>query len=216
MRRSVESSHKRAVCWVQRDQRLVGGVSWRRDNNIVNNSWSVMREVRNLSSCESEFHGKESGAVRESLMNYICRKDREQTKTLAARCDAVASRMAQRLGARKHCNVEVKWLWLRQAMDEIELWNDVMWILMKLMGMNLVAGVESRLQQPREKITGTLIPDRDVEHEKRNCQRGFASLETIDGVTHEGNRSSIVEGVAGHELMIIDPMKWWGPGPSRQ
>ena len=41
MRRSVESSHKRAVCWVQRDQRLVGGVSWRRDYNIVNNSWSV-------------------------------------------------------------------------------------------------------------------------------------------------------------------------------
>ena len=42
--------------------------------------WSVMREVRDLSSCESEFHGKESGAVRESLMNYICRKDREQTE----------------------------------------------------------------------------------------------------------------------------------------
>ena len=36
-----KSSHKRAVCWVQRDQRLVGGVSWRRDYNIVNNSWSV-------------------------------------------------------------------------------------------------------------------------------------------------------------------------------
>ena len=30
--------------------------------------WSVMREVRDLSSCESECHGKESGAVRESLM----------------------------------------------------------------------------------------------------------------------------------------------------
>ena len=57
---------------------------------------------------------------------------------------------------------------------------------------------------------GTLIPDRDEEHEKRNCQRGS------DGVRHEGNRSSIVEGVAGHELMIIVPMKWWGPGPSRQ
>ena len=41
MRRSMESSHKRAVCWMQRDQRLVGGVSWRRDYNIVNNSWSV-------------------------------------------------------------------------------------------------------------------------------------------------------------------------------
>ena len=72
------------------------------------------------------------------------------------------------------------------------------------------------MQQPRDKITETLILDRDVEHEKRNCQRGFESLETIDGVTHEGNRSSIVEGVAGHEIMIIDPMKWRGPRPSRQ
>ena len=63
--------------------------------------WSVMREVGDLPSCESECHGKESGAVRGSLMNYICRKDREQTKTVAVHCDAVASRMAQRLGARK-------------------------------------------------------------------------------------------------------------------
>ena len=80
-------------------------------------------------------------------------------------------------------------------MDEIELWNDVMWILMNLMGMNLVAGVECLVQQPRDKITGTMILDRDVDHEKRNCQRGFESLETVDGVRHEGNRSSIVEGV---------------------
>ena len=84
------------------------------------------------------------------------------------------------------------------------------------MGMHSAAGAECLVQQPRDKITGALIPDRDVEHEKRNCQRGFESLETIDGVRHEGNRSSIVEGVAGHELMIIDPMKWRGPGPSRQ
>ena len=41
MRRSMESSHKRAVCRIQRGQRLVGGISWRRDNNIVYNSWSV-------------------------------------------------------------------------------------------------------------------------------------------------------------------------------
>ena len=71
---------------------------------------SVMREVRDLSSCESEFHGKESGAVRESLMIYICRKDGEKTETLAVYCDAVVSHMVQRLGAREHCNVEVKWL----------------------------------------------------------------------------------------------------------
>ena len=54
----------------------------------------------------------------------------------------------------------------------------------------------------------TMIPDRDTDHEKRNCQRGFESLETIDGVRHEGNRSSIVEDVAGHELLIIALMKW--------
>ena len=91
-----------------------------------------------------------------------------------------------------------------------------MWILTNLMGMNLVAGVECLVQQPQEKITGTLIPDRDVNCEKRNCQRGFECLETIDGGRHEGNWSSIVEGVAGHELMIIDPMKSWRPGPSMQ
>ena len=157
--------------------------------------WSVIREVRDLSSCESDCHGKESGAMRESLMNYICRKDGEKTETPAIRCDAVASRMVQRLSARKHCNVVVKWLRMRQAMDEIELWNDVMWILLNLMGMNLVAGVECLVQQPRDKVTVTMIPDRDVDHEKRNCQRGFESLETIDSVRHEGNRSSIVEGL---------------------
>ena len=70
-------------------------------------------------------------------MNYICRKDQEQMETCA-----VASRMVQRLGARKHCHVEVKWLWMRQAMGEIELWNDVIWMLMNLSGSNLVAGVE--------------------------------------------------------------------------
>ena len=99
--------------------------------------WSVMREVRDLSSCVSECNRKELGAMRESLMNYICRKDKEQMETRA-----VASRTIQRLGAKKHYHVEVKWLWLRQAMDEIDLWNDVMWMLMNLMGMKLVAGAE--------------------------------------------------------------------------
>ena len=98
--------------------------------------WSVMREVRDLSSCVPECNGEESGAMKESLMNYISHKDREQTETLAIHCDAVASRMVQRLGPRKHCHVVVKWLWLRQTMDKIEFWNDVMWILMNLMGMN--------------------------------------------------------------------------------
>ena len=48
------------------------------------------------------------------------------------------------------------------------------------------------MQQPKEKITGTLILDRDVDCEKRNCQRGFQSPETTDGGRHEGNQSSIV------------------------
>ena len=93
-------------------------------------------------------------------------------------------------------------------MDEIELWNDVLSLLMNLMGIKLVTRAECFVQQSRDKITGTLILDRDVERAKRNCQRDFESLETIDDVRHEGNRSSIVEEVAGHELSIMDPMKW--------
>ena len=53
-----------------------------------------------------------------------------------------------------------------------------------------------------------MILDRDVDREKRNCQRSFESLETIDGVRREGNRSSTVEWSAGHKPMIIEPMKW--------
>ena len=49
---------------------------------------------------------------------------------------------------------------------------------MNLMAMNSAAGAECLVLQPRDKITGSLIPDRDVDHEKRNCQRGFESLET--------------------------------------
>ena len=64
-----------------------------------------------------------------------------------------------------------------------------------------------------EKITGTLIPDRDANCEKK-CQRGIDSLETRDGARHEGSRLSIVEDVAGHELTIIVPMKWKSPGSS--
>ena len=80
VQRSVDSSHKRAVCWAQRNQRLVGCELLKRDNDIVNNSWVIMR-VR--------IHGKESVEVIESLMNYTCRKDRKQTETLSVQCDAV-------------------------------------------------------------------------------------------------------------------------------
>ena len=36
VRRSVDN----AVCWIQRDRRLVGGVSWSHNSKIVNSSWS--------------------------------------------------------------------------------------------------------------------------------------------------------------------------------
>ena len=55
--------------------------------------WSVMREVKDLSSSVSECHGKESGAMMESLMNHTYRKDKEQTERCAVHCDAEASRM---------------------------------------------------------------------------------------------------------------------------
>ena len=164
---------------------------------------SVMRKVRAASSDEAEFHGLGTGEVTRLLSKHICREDREQTKILVAYFDSMASHMEQQLGASESCNDKVKWLWMRQGIDKMELWT-----LTNLIGMHLVAGVECLVQQPREKITGT-IPDR----EKRNCQRGFESLETIDGGRrHEGNRSSIVEGVAGRELTINDLMKWWSQG----
>ena len=40
--------------------------------------------------------------------------------------------------------------------------------------------MERLVQQPQVKITATLIPDCDVDCEKRNCQHGFESLETIE------------------------------------
>ena len=143
---------------------------------------SVMRKVRAVSSDESG-----TGAVTRLLMKCI-RREREQKNTF--NFDSVASHMAQKLGASESCKDKVKWLWMRQRIDKIALWT-----LTNLMGINLVAGMECLVQQPKVKITWTLIPDRDVDCEKRNCQRGFESLETIDGGIHEGNQSSIVEGL---------------------
>ena len=93
----------------------------------------------------------------------------------------------QRLEAGTWDHIEVKCSWPQQAMDEKKFAMmrvpTESWKLMNLMGMNLVAGVECLVQQPRDKIMGTMIPDRDMDHEKRNCQRGFESLKTIDGET---------------------------------
>ena len=81
--------------------------------------WSVTQKVRALPSGESEFYAQESGAVRGLLMKHICHGAGEPTKTLVLHCDPVACRgMAQRLGTGKCRHIEVKWLWLQQAMDE--------------------------------------------------------------------------------------------------
>ena len=84
--------------------------------------WSETQKVRALSSGESEFYAQGSGAARGLLMKHICHKAGEATKTLVLHCDSVASRgMAQRLGAGKCRHIEVKLLWLQQAMDEKKL-----------------------------------------------------------------------------------------------
>ena len=52
-------------------------------------------------------------------MKHMCHEAGGPTKTLALHCDSVASRgMAQRLGAGKCRHIEVRWLWLQQAMNE--------------------------------------------------------------------------------------------------
>ena len=91
---------------------LMHGVQWLE-------GWSVTQKVRALSSGESEFYAQGSGAARGLSMKHICHEAGEPTKTLVLHCDSVASRgMAQRLGAGKCRHIEVKWLWLQQAMDK--------------------------------------------------------------------------------------------------
>ena len=122
--------------------------------------WSVTQKVRALSSGESEFYAQGSGAARGLLMKHICHEAGEPTKTLVIHSDSVASRgMAQRLGAGKCHHIEVKWLWLQQAMDEKKLatkhvstepnvadngtkglTSDRIWKLVNLMGMSWVVG----------------------------------------------------------------------------
>ena len=124
---------------------------------------SVMQKVRAVSSGEAEVHGLGTGAVRRLLTKHIRGEDREQTKILVVYFDSMASHMEHQLSASVSCNEKVKWLWMRQGIDKIEVWT-----LTNLMGMNLVAGMECLVQQPAVKISRT-IPDRA----KRNCQRGF-------------------------------------------
>ena len=85
---------------------------------------SVMRKVRAVSLGESEFHGLGTGAVTRLLMKYICREEREsRRKILLVYFDSMASHMEQQLGASESCNDKVKWLWMRQGIDKIELWT---------------------------------------------------------------------------------------------
>ena len=95
---------------------------------------SVMGKVRAVSSGESEFHGLGTGAVTKLLVKYSCRERADEEKILVVYFDSMATHMEHQLGATD--NDKVKWLWMRQGMDKIELWNDVMWILTNLMGMN--------------------------------------------------------------------------------
>ena len=82
----------------------------------------MTQKVRALSSGESEFYAQGSRAARGLLMKHICHEAGEMKKTLVLNCDSVASRgMGQRLGAGKCSHIEVKWLWLQQAMDEKKL-----------------------------------------------------------------------------------------------
>ena len=67
------------------------------------------------------------------------KRGREQTKILVDYSDSVASHMERQLGAGKSCTDKVIWLWMRQGIGNIEFWNDVLWILTNLMGMNLVS-----------------------------------------------------------------------------
>ena len=116
------------------------------------------------------------------MMKHICHEAGGPTKKLVLHCDSVASRgMAELLGAGKCRHIEVKWLWLQQAMDEKKLatkhvstesnvadigtkglTSDRIGKLMNLMGMSLVAGVECLVQQPMETNTMTSNPDRET------------------------------------------------------
>ena len=117
--------------------------------------------------------------------------DETQRKTLVLHRNSVASRgTAQRLGARTCSHIEVKWLWLQQAMDEKKLstksvptdsnnadiatkglTSDRRWKLMNLMGRSLVAGVECLVRQPMEKITRTSISDSDMNQTVKKSTR---------------------------------------------
>ena len=74
------------------------------------------------------------------------------------------------------------------------LTSDGIWKLMNQMAMRLVAGVECLVQHPMVKITETSIPDRGMNQTMRLSWRELA----------------------GQWLAKTVPMKWQGPGASRQ
>ena len=166
-------------------------INRRRDNAIVNDSWSIHTRGSLASGMVSNTESQ--GLVVRSvgvLCTRIWSSKRLVDETHLSRswranentCASVASRgMAQRLGAGKCRHIEVKWLWLQQALDEKKLAtkhvstasnvadigtkglaSDRTRKLMNQMGMSLVAGVECLLQQTMEKTTWTSIPDRGM------------------------------------------------------
>ena len=90
---------------------LMHGVHWLEE-------WSVTQKLRALSSGDSEFYAQGSGAARGLLMKHLGQEAGEPKKTLVLHRDSVANRG---MGAGKCRHIEMKWLWLQQAMDEKKL-----------------------------------------------------------------------------------------------
>ena len=93
-------------------------------------------------------------------MKHSCHKAGETARTLVLHCDWVACDGCGRDKKESTTKADIYRVKRCQRCDE-GVTSERIWKLTNQMGMNLVAGVECLVQQPREKITGTMIPDRD-------------------------------------------------------
>ena len=117
--------------------------------------WSVTQKV---------IIGRSFGAARGLLMKHICHKAGETARTLVLHCDWVA-----RDGCGRDKKIDEKELTTTAGIYRVKhsrhcdegVTSDRIWKLTNQMRMNLVAGVECLVQQPREKVTETTISDRD-------------------------------------------------------
>ena len=115
--------------------------------------WSVTQKV---------IFGRRLGAARGLLMKHRCHKAGETARTLVLHCDWVACDGCDRDKKESTTKSDIYRVKRCQHCDE-GVTSDRIWKLTKQIGMNLVAGVECLVQQPREKITGTMIPDQAIE-----------------------------------------------------